>query len=188
MAGEPYVKAMLVESPRIAGMRIKPLSCWHILCLIALDNPIAVGGEPSPSDIAIALLICSSEWRNDTNAALRSIARFHANRLLALTMGIRLLFCRDAEAKLKAHIECYCDHPDYLPTKDGKPSAVFFPFRTATALINMGYSQEEAWNMPYLRALCYIAVDDENNGAKIISRDTIDAAHEAISKLEEGAE
>jgi len=62
-----------------------------------------------------------------------------------------------------------------MPSDDTRPSAVFFPFRIASRLIDLGHAERHAWNMPYVRAVCYVAADDERQGAKLLNQDEIEA-------------
>jgi len=67
MPGEPYTKAMLVSAPRIAGVRLRPLSCWHVLCLLAFGSPFATRDRPiTEQDVIVALMICASGWTGDS--------------------------------------------------------------------------------------------------------------------------
>jgi hypothetical protein len=186
MAGEPYTKAMIMTAPVIAGVRLRPLSCWHLVALRALGCAYACGGLPTAQDMATTLLVCASRWTGDPSRDLRAWLRFCDGGLAAWMMAARLAVRdpRKINAALAAHIEASVDAPIYLPQEGSRASHVDFAFRTAARLVSLGHSECAAWNMPYVRAACYVAAADEREGAKLLSADEMDRASEAIDAMD----
>jgi hypothetical protein len=184
--GDPYTKAILLAPATIAGIRLRPLSPWHVLCLLAFSNGLLVDGvTPSADDVAMALMICSSRWTGDSASDLRQVMAFRNGRRICRTMRCRLARHQDADKLLTAHIAEYFDGPDYMPDEHGGgKSKAFGPFLIAARLVAFGFAEAEAWNMPVIRARCYLAVEDEGNNVKLWSRDEEETALAAIEALE----
>ena len=109
--------ALILDAPRIAGIPVRPLSAWH--CHVAQLFEVRLGlcedgRGPTPGDVANAIAICRSRYRQDRPGVPV------AGRVLRYWLRLRWCFVdwrRDAMA-LCAYVAAYRRYPDVR--RDGK--------------------------------------------------------------------
>jgi len=171
-------KAALVEPPRILGVRLRPFSCWHVLCLDAFDSPYMQEGEPVTGDLLLALLICLDRRRD----RLRSLKLFNASPVRRWLWAVRCLLFNEqaAQVAFMQYVAEFTDSPAAWMPKGGSPSKASVPFGIVTTLAGhvSGIDLDRAWDMPIGEALCYRACVAEENGANLVG-DDVDKAEAA---------
>lgn len=60
-----FAEALLPDTHVVLGVKLRPLSVGHVLMLVRLGSPlVGIGNrKPDPADIALAVLVCSMDWR-----------------------------------------------------------------------------------------------------------------------------
>jgi len=170
-------KAALVQPPRILGIRLRPLSCWHILMLDLFDSPYMAKGdrEWNTEDVLTGLLICADPRR----ANLGTYLRFERSRLFRWLLGWRLFWTglERVQAAFIAYLQAYGDSPEMWAGKSDKSSKAHISYNVVVTMLGNlnGVTLDEAWDMPLGEALCYKACIAEGYGASIAESDIIEA-------------
>lgn len=182
MPASVFHRACLMQSGRIAGFRVRPLSCWHVMALDALDNPAVVGGEFNHAALLQLILVCRDEWTPDSSLALHR--RFVASPLFRWAFSVAVLCHRldRARADVRRYLDAYMDVPQYWSSGDEARSRVPGTLCVAARLMPV-LGEARAWNMPFSLACAYKAALDERDGAKLAD-DDIAAAERAFAKRE----
>lgn len=162
-----FAEAFIPSPWRVFGVPLGPFTLGHSILLERISSPFAVGGSASVDDTALAVIFCSFNrqswllfWRpNDYQSGLRSLYR----RTLKQRLWTKLLkafawYNADAifagQATLAQYIrEARTARPACFITKE-KTRESFAPdaLTTLSTLLRLGYSEQEALNMPYAKA------------------------------------
>ena len=174
-------KAALVEPPRILGVRLRPFSCWHALCLDAFDSPYIQGGEPTTGTLLLALMVCVDRRRD----RLRSLKLFNASPVRRWLWAARCLMFNEqaAQVAFEQYVSEFTDSPAVWAPKGGKSSKASVPYSVVVTIAGhlSSIDLDQAWDMPMGEALCYRACVAEENGANLVG-DDLEKAREAWAK------
>ena len=114
--------ALILDAPRIAGLRVHPLSAWHCHVAQMLDIRFGWcddGNGPTPGDLSHALAVCRSQYRQD------HIGVSVAGWALRLYLRIRWTFLdwRKDAREFCGYIDAYRRYPQIVRKgeKDGEP-------------------------------------------------------------------
>ncbi|MFA6063957.1 MAG: hypothetical protein WC736_15320 [Gallionella sp.] len=159
--------ALLLAAPRIAGLRVRPLTAWH--CHVAqmidlrLDWSDDVG--PTPGDIAQAIAICRTRYTPEYSGI--PVASWWLTRVY---LPIRWLFRdwrRDGLSFVR-YVEAYRRYPQIVrtPEKAGDPLGCpqFYAMAVDVASRLPSMPLAEALNMPLIALYCLRASILELNG------------------------
>ena len=182
-----YIRAALIQPPRIAGVKVRPFSLWHALVFMCFNNAFVTGSPRLAGDVVEALLLLQDTREHH----LRTYLRFTNNPLYRWFWKLRLS-CVDfiqARDDLDAFIDAFTEAPECWQTPGAlsSRSAILGPFKTFSVLLSYtGLSESRIWNMPYIYALCIRASIAEEHGVDVVDEADSRAADEAIKAFERG--
>jgi hypothetical protein len=153
---EQYAAAVLPDRTRVSGVDLLPFTLGHLLALQRLGSPFVVGGDPSPADLVVALYVCStrasklfSQWHLD----MPFVWRMKGKRIAIKAAMMPAAFMRSAHS-FAEYIEVNTTGPK-LWIQSGQKGVRSI---TAPELLSMhrkmmscGFSDSEAWDMPFAR-------------------------------------
>lgn len=170
MADDRFYSAFLsLDSHTVCGYRLRPFSLKARVTLEAINSPLLPGAKNAertrPSDLILAARICSMRSPFDAVKNTRFLDRVWLLRMLAngYTFGSQLVAWRN-------YLTDTARHPSVVSTKVQEartPSGVEWTLAVASALIEMGFTEEEAWTMPEGRAMFYFYAKSIRDGAEI---------------------
>lgn len=170
MADDRYYSAFLsLDSHTVCGYKLRPFSLKTRLTLEAIKSPLIPGSktanQTTPSDLILAARVCAIP---DPFVAARG-GRFMDKVWLLRMLGGSPMFA----AQLMAWRNYLLDtarHPFVAQTKEPKtktPSGIEWTLSVASTLIEMGFTEEEAWTMPEGRAMFYFYAKAIREGADL---------------------
>jgi len=163
-----FFQSMLVRPPEILGRQLHHFSAWHTLLLTWLDNAFIEGGEVAEGDITEFVYICGTQYKEgDLGIMDPNVARY------AYKWGkeIGTFDYNEVIAQIDVYLTDYMSFPKFWYREfKTKESHIPVSFRiVATVLSNYStFSEEEAWNMPMIKAACYRACVAEDNGQELV--------------------
>jgi hypothetical protein len=174
---------------RVCGMRVPPLSVWHVFALEQIGNTYLCGGLLEAGDAAQILLVASRNRRQflrmfaSQKRTARAVARIR-RRIL------RTAWRRGTEAV--AQCRAYAEQSMRVPgrwVKDGaKPCAVPHTLHVLSAAVQFGIPIDRAWDMPYAQARCLFDALAEAKGDESIQTAAAQQMDEAMAaENEQGA-
>jgi len=154
-----FGQAIIPDTYEVLGVRLLPLTIYHVYFLKALNNPLVVGGDISIEHYAEIVFVCTRKKNELENIAAGDI------ELLDWDIVDKPSAITDT---LNRYINDGISAPEYW--EDGKEND-----RLRTPIEwNIVYSllesricntEEDAWNYSLSKALCWIAVKAERNGS-----------------------
>ena len=159
--------ALILDAPRIAGHRVRPLSAWH--CHVAQLFGVRLGvcddgNGPTPGDIGNAIAICRSEYRPG-RAGVPVAGRWLRTCLRARWLAVS--WRRDAFDLIR-YVNAYRRYPDIVRKADKDSTPLGCPPYWANALDVAArlpsITLADALNMPLLQLYCIRATLNELNG------------------------
>lgn len=178
-----FFKSVLMQPPRIMGVKLRPFSCYHALVMMQFDSPFLMDGSVDAGDIAAALCIMSEGYDDD----LRRLMRLENSFIYRSYWFVKLFFCsrktlERVTAEIRAHIRGYSDVPELRSgwadkSSKSDASGVPWPFRVAaTVWKNFKCSESAAWDMALSKAACFRACHAEDCGMTVKSEAGIEGA------------
>jgi hypothetical protein len=162
-----YSQHQFLSPVRVAGVNLRPLTLGHMDVLCGLESPVCGGDVNDPTDLAVALFVCSRDWKT----AAAEIRSGRAGRMLH-RMGRR--FGRMSAEKAGA---VYAAFADYIQTCSAAPprweepgaggGSPRAPWHLAAFCIlqeKTNFQPLEAWDLTVSRAFELCAVIGANNG------------------------
>ena len=160
--------ALILDAPRIAGIRVRPLSAWH--CHVAQMMDIRLGfcddgRGPTPGDIANCIVLCRSIYRPGRTGV--PVAGWWLRRVyLPIRWAIRS-WRRDA-FDLCRYVDAYRRYPEVArhSGKDSSPLGAppYYAVAVDVAARMPSLTLSEALNMPLLDLYCLRATLIELDG------------------------
>jgi hypothetical protein len=173
-----WLTALLKSPPAIYGRQLTPLSLAHASILASAGNAYWCGGEVCRASLIEAVDICSRTWEQNS----RWIARPRLASLKRLAfVGYRSRF-ETASAAFESYLTDYMASPLRDVRGEFRRMATPWPWRLAIFLIDRGFSESQAWNMPVCRARCYFDAHDEMNGADNMIEREREEAYDMIAE------
>jgi hypothetical protein len=171
MADDRYYSAFLsLDAHTVCGYRLKPFSLKSRLTLEAIGSPLLPGAANSanatPADLILAARICSMPSPFLAVKGGRFWDKVWLLRMLAsgYRFGQQVLAWRN-------YITDTARHPLIVSTKETKkattPSGVEWTLAVASTLIEMGFTEDDAWTMPEGRAMFYFYAKAIRDGADL---------------------
>jgi hypothetical protein len=176
MPASVYHRALLTQPGRIAGLRVRPFSCWHLMVLESLGNRFIVGGQRRLDDLVQMLLVCRDSYQPAATRPLPSFDRFQASPVWRGWLALLLLIrpWQKQIQRVESYIEAYSETPAYWQTESSTPSKTPLGLCIAARLIPV-VGESRAWNMPFSLACAYKAAMDERDGAHLADEDIAEA-------------
>ena len=160
MIVDAWLTSLMVKPPVILGRRLKPFSLAHSLILDRLENPFWVGGKRGPEHFFEVLEVCANNLEGNRARMYAKPRRFRR--------WVAAKFRKVKDADIDALNNYIVDHTACCARESsggaGRDMASPWEFRVATYLIEYGFPEERAWNMPFNLARCYFDAREEMNG------------------------
>jgi len=162
----PFWQAFAMpESSRVCGLRVPPLSVWHVFALEQIGNSYIVGGTIDAGE-ALQLLTVATQTR------AKFLNVFHVerrrNRVLRRVKRAMLWngFGRGSDAVLacREYVEQSMRVAGRWQRKEAKPCAVPHALHILQAAVRFGVCYPDAWDMPYATARAMFDVLAEQRG------------------------
>lgn len=189
--------AVLMAPGRVGGVRLRPLSAWHLHAMQMTDTRFEFDSEmrgPTPGELSNAIAICRSRW------TLRTVGVQSAGWWLIVWLFVRWAFIdwrKDAMALL-IHVRRYRQ----TPQMENPPAGAKFaqigapPYLTRAIDVAMhlpSVSLEDAMNAPLVWLSCIRATMADVNGAATCAWAGVDGAsgkaiEEGLQKAREAIE
>jgi hypothetical protein len=168
-----FSAADIIACPELLGVRLRPLSIWHVWALKAASSPFVDSGKYGIEDLCKAVMICSL-----TKADYEGLACIEngidvlygtiGGEYLALDADARQAVCTAFDQYLSACSE----FPEFW--NDGKPEDASkrlrcpYEWHLVATLLDMRIctSEAQAWDYPISRAQCWQTVKGERNGSR----------------------
>lgn len=163
MAGnENFAEAWLNADHKVFGLKLRPFSNWHKFLLLSLKSPILENKENvSISDVYMACVVCRQEYP-EAKLDVSLLDTFRVWRYRKKTTSQFQSFM--------TYLNDYVAYPEFWESEEQsgkKRGAPPEPLSAMTSLINMGFSEKEAWDMPTGKAYWYVSAYAQSQGADI---------------------
>lgn len=162
-----YLGAFLnLTTHKVAGYRLKPFCLRHRLTLLAVNSPLVPGvlRPILPHDLILAARICSIQdpFKAVSSSHISDIFRDYRYKRNKGLFIEQLKLWRD-------YIKDTAQHPNISGKKsaDRKDRGIDWTLSVASGLIEMGFTEEQAWTMPEGRAMFYFFAKAIRMGADI---------------------
>jgi hypothetical protein len=178
---DAWLTALMVTPPTVLGRRLKPFSLAHSLILERAGNTFWVGGEKTVEDFFQAVDVCArdlQENRERINEPQRRMKRWIARTFRKASAADVQKFA----AYIQDHATCCARESTGGASRD---MASPWQFRIAAYLIERGFAEERAWNMPLNLARCYFDANEEMNGDNTLVPAFEESAADLIVKADE---
>lgn len=171
MADDRFYSAFLsLDSHTVCGYKLRPFSLKARLTLEAIESPFIPGSKTvnkaKPSDLILAARVCAIP--NPFEAVKGG--RFWDKVWLLRMLGNPVEYTRQIIA-WRDYLFDTARHPLVVATKeekgDRKGSGVEWTLSVVTALVELGFTEDEAWTMPEGRAMFYFYSKAIRDGANL---------------------
>lgn len=151
--------AFLGVSETVAGFELKPFTLRHYIVLRIANNPLLMGGTPSPVELAQFLWLCSVGYRPDARAMRRFMKRCRAfvppaepwiveTKRWRKQFNAALLRCAEALKACREYLqEAVMDKPPHSATNTFKPD-YYSEVAFWLALFKYSYTPDQVLDMP----------------------------------------
>jgi hypothetical protein len=167
--GEQYAAAVLPDRWRVCGVDLMPFALGHLLALQRLGSPFVVVGEPGPVDLTLALYVCSrkpsdifARWHRDIPWGWKM-----RGRKIAFQAALRPSRFLDSCMGFAGYVDANSIGPKLWIERGRKDVKTI----TAPEMLSMhrrmmlcGFSESEAWDMPFVRVRWEQAASAEVDG------------------------
>jgi hypothetical protein len=172
---------------RVCGLRVPPLSVWHVFALEQIGNTYMTGGMLDAGDVHQLLLVA-------TSTRAQFLRLFHNPRKMARAVArIRRRMLRNAwrrgpdpVAQCREYISQSMRVAGRWQTQGAKPCAVPHALHILSGAIRSGVAYDRAWDMPYATARCLYDVQAESQGDASIQTPAAQQVDERMA-AEQGA-
>jgi hypothetical protein len=146
-----FYQSIVVQPVEVGGIRLLPLSAWHVALMEIDENPFWYATKIGVDDIARTIWIMTSRFGSDM---FGDAEKARMNDICKAVIDIDQ---DEAIAGICQQITDYTKMP-IIDTKSNKTKMQATPiaFRAVTAVMaNLHVNESEAWDMPFNRLLCY---------------------------------
>lgn len=155
---QKFAEAWVNSKHKAFGYKLKPFSCWHKFLLGVYESPLLGDGEDDPTieDVVTAVQIFRLSYPQ-TPSPNKIWVRLH--------FYLRSWKVAKEAMAVRAYFDDYLSFPEFWTKKEssegdsvkgrGSPPDVL---STTTALLMLGFSEKEAWDMPIGKAFWYSSV------------------------------
>lgn len=158
MADDRYYSAFLsLDTHTVCGYKLRPFSLKARLTLEAIGSPFIPGSgkadNATPADLILAARVCAIPNPFEAVKGGRFLDKVWLLRMLAnpTRFSQQVIAWRD-------YMMDTARHPivsQTKKTKEKEPSGVEWTLAVVTSLIELGFTEDEAWTMPEGRAMFY---------------------------------
>lgn len=170
----PFWQALtLPPSMRVCGVKVAPLSVWHVYALENIGCALTNGGTVEAGDVAQMLMV-SSRNRAQFLVMFADPRKIEKARRKIKTAMLRYAYRHggDQVAQAIAYAET-CMRIPHRWRKDGtgKPPAVPHSLHVLRGAVKCGVPYADAWDMPYATARVLFDAQAEASGDQSIMDD-----------------
>lgn len=159
-----FYRIMLLRPPRIAGIRLRPFSMWHVLCLQTFGNAFVTGHAPRRHDCIQLLLICRDGKRDHLRTYLHFVNTHWP--LIGFALRIMRTDTRKLIEEIGVYVQAFQDLPEIYSSQDGKRSHIPTPFRVVSIVAGyLSLHPDEVWDMSVGEVMSHFLVRLEDDGA-----------------------
>jgi len=164
-----FIKALTYTPPVILGRQLLSFAPFHGLLLEAADCHYLTAGTKTFGDMILGIWICSYSFADGylgvmEHSAVRAWSR-QCKRLKISTL-------KKAAEEFAAYIEVGLERPQFWE-KEAKKScrAPIWWLLASFGVLQLGMSEQEAWDCPVAKFWCYIACRNEMEGEENLLTD-----------------
>lgn len=161
---DSFYKAFFPPEVRVCGVKLRPFSLWHRVCLGAVDSPFLDGGrEFTPADLLVALQICKTEWPNQPDLRPSLLGRWRKRRMT----NSHIRFARAGRVFVR-YLSDFSSRPQFWTSESDNRRILTGPpiLSQVCSLVANGHSLKDAWNMSPGEADWYDCTQAERMGAE----------------------
>ena len=157
-----WAQAALYEPPTVLGLKLRAYSPFHAMALEAVQSPFTIVAKDDFFDLVLAVHICSRGWAD--RYLLGGLAHKPLRR-----WGRRVR--QDEIARGRRQFLEYLSEswqtPQFWQSASGGPMRAHWLYHlTAFAMRELNMSEQQAWDCPIARLVCYRAAVGESEGDK----------------------
>jgi len=161
-----YSQHRFLKPPKVAGIRLRPLTLGHIDVLCGIGNPVADGKAPDVEHLASALFVCSRDWKN-------AAGQIRSGRALRWMRRIGRRFGNFGLAEAKAVFDAFAEYMEVYSMapprweKGGETNPARVPWHLcifSAIQEKTNFQPLETWDMPVARAFELFAAICANAG------------------------
>jgi hypothetical protein len=167
MACDRFLGAFLnLTKHKVCGYELRPFSLRHRLVLDAIGSPFLPGGSvinPNPADLVLAARVCSV---SDPFLAVRPT---FWDGWKIVRLGMKPSRYMKEQMAWQDYIMDTAQHPRVggKPNPSKRDRGVDWSLSVVVALMEMGFTEEQAWTMPEGRAMYYFFTKAIRDGAEL---------------------
>jgi hypothetical protein len=190
-----YLTAFLSpKKHKVAGVYLDAFCCRHMITLEALKSPFSSNNPenktPSVFDLIIAIRVCSTpNWYDATsNIPLSQKLRFNLLTLSIVSQANAfqefVLYMKESMSVPKIWVSTTGSENTQKKKKEKIPPTLSL---VTLLMTKFNFSEEDAWNMPFSRAIWYSIgfASQESGEIDVISTDEEDRVEKDKAELEE---
>ena len=165
-----FKNALFHQEPTVLKRRLLPLSCYHVLVLMAADNPYVVKQVPNPTliDLAFGVAVCS---RTREQCEIWLPADGMLDGIKAWGKTCRKMDFRAEGLSFENYLADYSAFPDrWSKTKTPTPCQHPWPLLVVVTIMPM-VGESRAWNMPLPEAISLWSAYQETQGDSSLKTD-----------------
>jgi hypothetical protein len=163
----------VTAGPDILGLRLLPLSIWHVWALKASSNPFATGGKYDIESFCNALLICTlSKSQFDELVRTDALAVYKGHHIAPAILTADEDTRAEALGVFLEYFDACTVYPEFWeddksdPVKDRLRCPSEWHLVASLLRMRIAQTEAEAWDYPIAKAHCWVAVEGERNGSK----------------------
>ena len=158
-----FILSHLARPKNVLGIDLVPLTLGHVYILYAVDSPFVTGEPYAKDDFIFAVYLCSRDWRESIGLIQLIDKTGLPDDDFVKWSNTLNLYDESAKESLADYFSDYLKSPERFQKGDGN-STIKSPrvFYTAISLMHyLRLSEDQAWNMPVVKALSYLATMGE---------------------------
>jgi hypothetical protein len=173
---------------RVCGMRLPPLSVWHVFALEYLRNTYIIGGIVDAGEARELMTVAGMSRRRFLRAFHQRGGMTRALRRARRRM-LRNAMRRGADPVMQcmAYVEQSMRVPGRWLKDGGKPCVVPHSLHVLAAAVRTGVALDAAWDMPYAQARCMFDIHAEGRGDESMQTAAAQEMDERMSVEKEAA-
>jgi len=166
----PWWQALLLPSLwDVAGVRVRPLSVWHVFALTNLGNRFFAAESaqaPTMDDAQSLLMLATLDFRRGSALLQPQYAQRRARRMRRFYRKLSCLPEKDVLAACSEYVTVSMRRAHRMSQSDvsGTPAGTPEAWAIHVLLRRMGESREGAWDYPYTEGRCALDASDEHAG------------------------
>lgn len=168
-----WPQSAFYSPPTVLGKTLQGFSPFHALMLSAVESPYIEGGKPGFDDTLLAVHICSHGWAD------RFEVQGNPDAVKAWGKKAKIEDIGAAPKLIEQYFAESWKTPRFWNSGDGHVRSNWVFLLVTFAICELGMTEEQAWDTPIARLMCYRASWGEMQGDKSLMSDEEAAAIES---------